>query len=154
MKISEKGLQGIIAFEGMELKAYKCPAGVWTIGVGHTGHVYGEPIREGMAITKVEAERLLEMDIAPIERYLWRQPFAARLKQREFDALVSFIFNVGAGAFETSTMRKKLCMGASAEEVAAEFPKWTYGTVNGKKEKLPGLVTRRAKERGWFLHGL
>ena len=153
MKTSEKGIDMIIAFEGMELNAYKCPAGVWTIGVGHTGEVYGEPIHEGMTITKSQAEWLLEKDLAKFEKYLARQPFAARLLQKEFDALVSFIFNIGTGAFQTSTMRKKLCMGAPAEDVANEFRKWVWGTVNGKKEKLPGLVTRREKERERFLYG-
>ena len=153
MKTSEKGKLNIIAFEGMELKAYKCPAGVWTIGVGHTGDVCGEPIHEGMTISESTAEWLLEKDLEKIEKYLARQPFAARLLQKEFDALVSFIFNIGTGAFQTSTMRKKLCLGAPSEEVANEFRKWVWGTVNGKKEKLPGLITRREKERERFLYG-
>lgn len=151
MKTSRTGIDLIIAFEGLELKAYKCPAGIWTIGVGHTGDVYGQPIKRGMEITWQQAEWLLEKDLASVESYMSNQPFAQRLKQKEFDALVSFVFNVGKGAFETSTMRKKLCMGAAAEEVAAEFPKWVYGTVNGKKEKLPGLVARRERERDRFL---
>lgn len=141
----------IIAFEGMELKAYKCPAGVWTIGVGHTGTVHGQHVKRGMEISKELAEWLLEKDLASVESYLSNQPFAQRLKQKEFDSLVSFIFNVGKGAFETSTMRKKLCIGAPAEEVAAEFPKWVYGTINGKKEILAGLVARRERERERFL---
>ena len=141
----------IISFEGMELIAYKCPAGIWTIGVGHTGDVLGENIKEGMTISRQQAEWLLEKDLSTVENYLSRQPFAERLKQKEFDALVSFIFNVGKGAFETSTMRKKLCKGAPAEEVAAEFSKWVYGTVNGKKVKLAGLITRRERERERFL---
>ena len=151
MKISDKGLQSIIAFEGMELNAYKCPAGVWTIGVGHTGDVDGVPVGRGMMITQAEAMELLRGDVARFEQYLNRQSFAARLTQGMFDALVSFVFNVGTGAFETSTMRKKLCMGASQEEVAKEFPKWVYGTLNGKKERLAGLVKRREKEREIFL---
>lgn len=151
MKTSKRGIDMIIAFEGLELKAYKCPAGVWTIGVGHTGTVHGQPIKRGMEISRELAEWLLEKDLASVESYLANQPFAQRLKQKEFDALVSFIFNVGKGAFETSTMRKKLCIGAPAEEVADEFPKWVYGTINGKKEKLPGLVARRERERERFL---
>lgn len=151
MKVSERGRDMIIAFEGIELKAYKCPAGVWTIGVGHTGYVDGQPVRRGMVITSAQAERLLEKDLESVEQYLERQPFALRLKQCQFDALASFIFNVGKGAFETSTMRKKLCLGAADEEVAAEFMRWVYGTVSGKKEKLAGLVHRREQERARFL---
>ncbi|MBR2607101.1 MAG: lysozyme [Bacteroidaceae bacterium] len=151
MQISDKGLQMIIAFEGLELKAYKCPAGVWTIGVGHTGGVDGLPISRGLMITEEQAMALLREDVGRFERYLNRQSFAKILTQGMFDALVSFIFNVGTGAFQTSTMRKKLCMGASAEEVAREFGKWVYGTVGGKKEKLPGLVKRRRRECEMFL---
>ncbi len=154
MRISENGLQSIVAFEGMELNAYRCPAGVWTIGVGHTGFVDGVPIGRGMMITQAEAMRLLREDVERFERYLNRQPFAKRLTQGMFDALVSFIFNVGSGAFQTSTMRRKLCVGAPAEEVAAEFGKWVYGTVNGKKERLSGLVKRRERERVMFLGGV
>ena len=151
MQISDKGLQSIIAFEGMELKAYKCPAGVWTIGVGHTGDVDGVPISKGMTITQSEAMEILRDDIKRYERYINRQSFACRLTQGMFDALVSFIFNVGTGAFETSSMRKKLCTGVEKKEVVKEFPKWVYGTVNGKKEKLEGLVKRRKHEAEIFL---
>lgn len=151
MKTSKRGIDMIIDFEGMKLKAYKCPVGIWTIGVGHTGDVHGQPIKRGMEISKELAEWLLQKDLSTVESYLSRQPFADRLKQKEFDALVSFIFNVGKGAFETSTMRKKLCIGAPAEEVAAEFLKWVYGTIGGKKEKLPGLIARREREKERFL---
>ena len=151
MEISDRGLRMIVAFEGLELNAYKCPSGVWTIGVGHTGEVDGVPIGRGMIITQAEAMALLREDVGRFERYLNRQSFAKVLTQGMFDALVSFIFNVGKGAFETSTMRKKLCMGASAEEVAREFGKWVYGTVGGKKEKLPGLIARRKREKERFL---
>lgn len=151
MQISDKGLKSIVAFEGMELNAYKCPAGVWTIGVGHTGTVDGIPISRGMMIPEAEAMALLREDIKRFERYLNRQSFVGRLTQGMFDALVSFIFNVGTGAFDSSTMRKKLCTGAAPEDIAKEFRKWVYGTVNGKKERLPGLVKRRERESELFL---
>lgn len=141
----------IIAFEGMELKAYKCPAGVWTIGVGHTGSVDGVPIGKGMIISEIQAMALLRQDIRNIEQYLNRQSFAKILTQGMFDALVSFIFNVGTGAFQTSTMRRKLCLNAAPEEIAREFGKWVYGSVGGKKERLAGLVRRREREREMFL---
>lgn len=152
MKTSEKGVDMIIAFEGMELNAYKCPAGVWTIGVGHTGEVDGVPVKRGMLITQAQAKSLLREDLSKAERYINRQSFAGRLTQGMFDALVSFIFNIGPGAFQTSTMRKCLCTG-DFEGAAAQFGRWIFGTVNGKKEKLPGLVTRREKERERFLFG-
>lgn len=151
MQISDRGLQMIVAFEGLELNAYKCPAGVWTIGVGHTGDVDGVPVGRGMMITQAEAMALLREDVGRFERYVNRQPFAKVLTQGMFDALVSFIFNVGTGAFQTSTMRRKLCVGAPIEEVAAEFGKWVYGTVDGKKVRLAGLVKRREREREVFI---
>lgn len=149
METSERGINMIIAFEGMELNAYKCPAGVWTIGVGHTGEVDGVPVKRGMLITQAKAKELLREDLKKVELYLNRQSFAGRLTQGQFDALVSFLFNVGSGAFQTSTMRKCLCTG-DFEGAAAQFGRWIFGTVNGKKEKLPGLVTRREKEREIF----
>ena len=152
MKTSEKGVDMIIAFEGMELNAYKCPAGVWTIGVGHTAEVDGIPVKRGMLITTTKAMELLKSDLAKVEYYINRQSFAGRLTQGMYDALVSFIFNVGTGAFQTSTMRRCLCTG-DFESAAAQFGRWIFGTVNGKKEKLAGLVTRREKERERFLNG-
>lgn len=149
METSERGISMIIAFEGMELNAYKCPAGVWTIGVGHTGEVEGVPVKRGMLITTAKAKELLKSDLAKVEKCINRQPFADRLTQGQFDALVSFIFNVGNGAFQTSTMRRCLCTG-DFEGAAAQFGRWIFGTVNGKKEKLPGLVARREKEREIF----
>lgn len=151
MKTSERGIDMIVSFEGIELEAYKCPAGVWTIGVGHTGYVDGKRIAEGLKITRDKAYDLLRGDTKKVEDYLAKQPFAQRLKQRQLDALVSFIFNVGISAFETSTMRRKLCTGADDASVAEEFGRWVYGTVDGKKVILKGLVYRREKEAEKFL---
>lgn len=151
MRTSEIGLQNIIAFEGIELNAYRCPAGVWTIGVGHTSDVDGVNVSRGMKITESEAMALLKEDVKHFEIYLNKQPFIRSLTQGMFDALVSFIFNVGIAAFAASTMRRKLCSNAAREDVAKEFPKWVYGTVNGKKERLAGLVKRREAERQMFL---
>ena len=151
MKTSERGIDMIVSFEGIELEAYKCPAGVWTIGVGHTGYVDGKKIAEGMKITCDKAYDLLRGDTKKVEDYLAKQPFTEKLKQRQFDALVSFIFNVGVSAFETSTMRRKLCVGADEASVAAEFGRWVYGTADGKKVVLKGLVRRRQMEAEKFL---
>lgn len=151
MKTSERGLDMIVSFEGIELEAYKCPAGVWTIGVGHTGHVDGKRIAEGMKITRDKAYALLREDAKKVEEYLAKQPFVGRLVQRQLDALVSFIFNVGISAFENSSMRRKLCTGADDASVAEEFGRWVYGTVDGKKVVLKGLVYRREKEAEKFL---
>ena len=95
MQTSEQGIKMITAFEGIEEKAYKCPSGVWTIGVGHTGKVDGSPINAGMHITQEKAMQLLRQDLAHFEEYINAEPYAKKLQQHQFDALVSFIFNVG-----------------------------------------------------------
>lgn len=151
MKTSDRGVDFIVMLEGIELKAYKCPAGVWTIGVGHTGEVDGKKIVEGMIISRDKAYELLREDLGVAEKYIALQPFAKNLKQCQFDALVSFVFNIGASAFYTSTLRRKLCVGDSEESVAAEFGRWIYGTVDGKKVILKGLVRRRQMESERFL---
>ena len=153
MRTSEKGVNMLVAFEGMELKAYKCPAGVWTIGVGHTGKIDNEEICSGMSITREKALHILGLDLKKVENYINRQPFANGLTQGQFDALSSFIFNIGTTAFHSSTMRKLLSEGATTARVAKEFCRWVYGKVNGKKERLPGLVGRRNREKKLFLYG-
>ena len=147
MQTSEQGIKMIIAFEGIEEKAYKCPSGVWTIGVGHTGEVDDRPINAGMHITQEKAMQLLRQDLAHFEEYINAEPYAKKLQQHQFDALISFIFNVGRTAFHLSTMRRKLCSGADNDSVATEFGRWIYG----KKGMLPGLVRRRKIEAEMFL---
>ena len=149
MQVSDQGIDMLVAFEGMELQAYRCPSGVWTIGAGHTGTVDGRPIAKGMTISHDKAMELLRKDLERFEECINGQPFAKRLMQNQFDALVSFVFNVGTAAFHSSTMRRKLCSGADSSSVAEEFGRWIYG----KKGVLPGLVRRRKIEAAMFLHG-
>ena len=86
MKTSPKGIALIKEFEGLRLKAYKCPGGVWTIGYGHTAGV-----KSGMVITEAQAEEYLKADLIVFERYL--NGLGLALNQNQFDALVSFIYN-------------------------------------------------------------
>lgn len=137
---SRPGIDLIKRFEGCRLQAYLCPAGVWTIGFGHTG----TDVHEGKRITMEEAERLLRDDLAHFERRV-QQLVTAPLTQGQFDALVSFAFNVGLGAFERSTLLKKL----NAEDyrgAAAQFSVWTKA---GGRD-LPGLIRRRREEKAMF----
>lgn len=124
MHTSERGIEMIVAFEGIELTAYRCPAGIWTIGVGHTGSVDGEAIYEGMSITREKTLDILQSDLIKIERYIGRQTFVKHLTQGQFDALVSFIFNIGITAFQSSTMRKILSNTNAFEKAAKEFDRW------------------------------
>lgn len=122
------------------MEAYRCPAGVWTIGFGHTG----PDVVEGKRITLQEAEELLRGDLVEVERRV-QQLVTAPLTQGQFDALVSFAYNVGLGALERSTLLRKL----NAEDyrgAAAQFAVWTKSTGR----ELPGLVRRRREERAMF----
>lgn len=144
-KTATKGIELIKEFEGCRLTAYKCPAGVWTIGYGHTGTVDGKLIGKGMTITAAKATELLKKDLAEFEAAV-NGCVTAPITQNMFDALVSFSFNVGAGALRRSTLLRKL-NAKDYEGAAAEFPLWNKS--GGKV--LNGLVRRRERERQLFL---
>jgi lysozyme len=136
MKTSQKGIELLKRHEGLRLTAYRCPAGVLTIGYGHTG----PDVTPGKTITPEEAERLLRVDLTMAEGEVnWQLPGIA---QNRFDALVSFVYNVGAGAFRTSTLLKKAKANAGDPTLRAEFAKWN----KGGGMVLPGLVKRRIDE--------
>lgn len=145
MKTSSSGHALIRQFEGDKLQAYICPAGVLTIGVGHTG----SDVKPGMKITQAQSDALLTADLAKFEAAVLRL-VKVPLTQNQFDALVSFAFNLGAGALGGSTLLKLLNSGRYSE-AAAQFSKWDKATVNGKKVALPGLTKRRAAEAALFL---
>jgi lysozyme len=136
MKTSEKGIKLIKEFEGLALKAYKCPAGVLTIGYGHAGGV-----SENLEITKEEAEKLLKMDLKDFELVV-NNFVKEKITQNQFDALVSFCYNVGAGGFQKSTLLKYINMQAFSQ-VPDQFMRWVK---DGKGNILQGLVNRRRAE--------
>lgn len=139
MKISASGLNLIKQFEGLRLQSYRCSAHVWTIGYGHTAGV--EP---GDIITAEQADALLLEDVIEAERSVNRY-ISAPLTQHQFDALVSFTFNLGSGNLRTSTLLKKLNAG-DYPGAAREFLRW----VNAGGKKLPGLLRRREAEKTLF----
>lgn len=147
MKISKLGLNLVRHFEGMYLRGYKCPANVWTIGYGHTGLVDGKPIHGNMIITEEKAIELLQQDMTVFENAV-KDSVKVPLTQNQFDALVSFAFNVGAGALRNSTLLKLLNQG-KYEEVPAQFLRWNKG--GGKV--LAGLTRRRKAEGHLFVTG-
>ncbi|CAI1527524.1 lysozyme [Serratia plymuthica] len=140
MKIDVNGLNLIKEFEGLRLQAYKCPADIWTIGYGHTADVSANDV-----ITEEDAIFLLRQDVAESERAVNKYVHVP-LTQNQFDALVSFVFNLGVGNFRTSTLLKKLNAGDD-DGAAQEFGRWIH--AGGKA--LPGLVRRREAERALFL---
>lgn len=142
--ISTKGLTLIKAFEGFEAAAYRDQAGHRTIGYGHkikTGEAFG-------VIDEITAGQLLVDDVATATDAVRRLVFTP-LAQHEFDALVSFTFNVGVQAFTDSTLLRKLNAGDRAG-AAAEFDRWVYVTIGGSKVQSAGLRNRRTAERQLF----
>lgn len=140
MTTSEEGLDLIKFFEGMRLKAYKCPAGVWTIGYGHT-----RGVTEGMVINQGMADKFLSEDVAPIEKAL--NGLGINFRQGQFDALSSFLFNIGEGSFNRSTLKKKILAGAKDEDIVAELKKWNK--AGGRV--LAGLAKRREMESEFWM---
>lgn len=145
MRISDKGISLIKQFEGLRLTAYQDSVGVWTIGYGWTQPVDGKPIRAGMTIKEETAERLLRTGLVGYESDVSKM-VKVKLTQGQFDALVSFAYNLGARALSTSTLLQKLNAGDYAG-AADELPRWNK--AGGKV--LPGLTLRREAERALFL---
>ena len=135
MKSSELLLNKIIDFEGCKLTAYKCPAGVWTIGVGHT-----KGVKQGQTITEAQAMSLLKGDLLPCENYV--NNLGVCKTQAEFDAIVDFAFNLGTAALGRSTLLKYIRAKKPEQYIRGEFAKW----VNSKGMRLKGLVIRRQWE--------
>lgn len=146
MKLSDAGRDAIIRREGLRLTAYTCPAGKLTIGIGHTG----PDVKRGLRITEARAYDLLARDIAPAENLL--NGLGVTFTQGQFDALLSFILNIGITSFKKSTMLMHIRAGAPAERIAGEFLRWVYITgPDGRKIQSKGLTARRRAERRQFL---
>ncbi len=145
MEISQKGINLIKKFEGKHLEAYLCPAGVPTIGYGHTGRVNGKPVALGMKISEKEAEDLLKKDLKMFEKGVLNC-VKVPLSQGQFDALVSFSYNLGIGNLQKSTLLR-LLNKKKYDEAAEQFKCW----VKAGNTTLNGLVKRRKAEKKLFL---
>jgi len=135
MNISKEGLALIKKFEGCELEAYRCPAGVWTIGFGTI-----KDVKEGDRITKDEANHLLEEEMIEYESYI-NDMVDVPLEQNQFDALCSWVFNLGPKNLSESTLLRVLNDG-KYDEVPQQMKRWNK--ANG--EVLTGLIRRREAE--------
>jgi GH24 family phage-related lysozyme (muramidase) len=143
MKISAAGIELLKQFEGCRLTAYQDSVGVWTIGFGTTAGV-----KEGQTISQVKAEEYLRFDLAIFEKAV-TESLKVPVNQNQFDALVSFTYNVGVSAFRSSTLLNLINEKTDKKVVAAEFSKW----VKAGNQTLPGLVSRRKAESELFLKG-
>ena len=137
MEINEKGLDLIKSFEGLRLEAYVCPAGVWTIGYGHT-----KGVKKGMKITKEKADELLMEDLQEFQKGVEKLVSMIKLTDNQFSALVSFAFNLGLRNLKDSTLLKKVSQNPNDETIRNEFMRWIY--AGGKP--LEGLKRRRKHE--------
>ena len=143
MTISPEGIDLIKAFEGLQLKAYR-PVQTekyYTIGWGHSG----PDVLEGMKISETKAEKLLAEDIAKFEKKI--NDVRVNFRQNQFDALVSWIYNLGTGNFNSSTMRQYIIGDREDEEITDQMVKWIL--AGGKP--LTGLKRRRIAEANLFL---
>jgi len=144
MQINSAGIELIRHYEGFRARAYKCPAGVWTIGYGSTFYANGKKVREGDTITEQDALALLKLVVNDFSAQV-KKLLRVELKDNQFSAVVSLAYNIGVGNFKSSTLLKKL--NAKDSSAAEEFTKWVK--ANGKV--LPGLVARRHAERLLFI---
>jgi len=161
MKVSPAALKMIKHHEGVRVKPYRCPALLWTVGVGHVidpNHIkvpFDErrslPIPDGWdrVLSMDEVDAILAQDLNRFERGVARLCPAALNSQGIFDALVSFSFNVGLGNLQRSGLRMKTNRG-EFQDAAEEFMKWTKAAGR----VLPGLVKRRQDERAMYLSGV
>ena len=137
MKIGQAGINLIKKFEGCRLTAYKCPAGVWTIGYGHTG----SDVKQGLTITQAKADQLLKNDLEKFEKHVMLFDSKYHWTQNEFDALVSFSFNVGSINQLTANKTR------TKEQIVKSI--LLYNKAGGNV--LPGLTRRRQAEQKLFL---
>jgi len=148
--VSQNGINLVKKFEGLHkvtedgmVRAYRCPAGRWTIGWGHC-----KGVKSGMRVSEEECGKFLDDDLneagAIVKRYV-----SVPLTQEQFDALVSFVFNLGGGNFQRSTLLKKLNQGLY-DEVPEQIMRWNKARVDGDLKPLRGLTRRRSAEAALF----
>lgn len=148
MKTSDRGIASIRAKESIRLTAYQCTGGVWTIGWGNTFYEDGRPVKKGDTISRQRADELFLHKLSEFEGHIKTLVLdkGVKLEQYEFDALVSFIYNIGPGQFSTSTLLKHLLKN-DKKRAAAQFQRFN---ISGGKYTV-GLQNRRVEETEMFL---
>lgn len=145
MTVSAKGIDLICSFEGLRLTAYDDGASVWTIGFGTIKYPNGVRVRRGDTCTLEQAKSYMKHDLIEFEHTV-NSLVKVPLNQNQFDALVSLTYNIGSGAFKSSTLLKKLNL-SDYKGAADQFDVW----VNAGGKRMQGLANRRAKEKSLFL---
>lgn len=134
------------SFEGCRLTAYRCPAGVWTIGYGHTG----KDVTAGKRITQAEADALFEADLQKFAPTVLRVFEGEPINQRQFEALLSLSYNIGSLEAKAPTLVKKVKADPNDPMIRAEFMRHVNAKVNGVLKPLPGLMKRRTAEANHY----
>ncbi|MBD5258984.1 MAG: lysozyme [Barnesiella sp.] len=142
MELSQKIKSKIKTWEGCRLKAYRCPAGVLTIGYGHTG----PDVTEGKIITQSEADRLFDVDIQKFAKSVAPLFAGVPINNNQFDALVSLSYNIGSLKAKAPTLLRKVRANPDDPSIRDEFMKRVNARQNGVLKRMPGLVKRRAAE--------
>jgi lysozyme len=145
MVITNKLKQLVKEFEGCKLKAYKCPAGIWTIGYGNTRYEDGLGIREGDEITIAKAEMLLEFILIKFIKEVEKM-VKSNINQNQKDAITDFAYNCGIGNLNSSTLLKKVNANPNDPTIKDEFLKWN----KAKGKVLNGLTKRRQAEANLY----
>lgn len=146
MELSRKIKEMIKGWEGCRLTAYRCPAGVLTIGYGHTG----ADVTPGKRITQAEADRLFESDIRKFAATVAPLFAGTSIDNNQFDALVSLSYNIGSLSVKAPTLLRKVKANPDDPSIRAEFLKHVNARVNGVLKPLPGLVKRRTAEANHY----
>ena len=146
MELSQKIKQLMKGWEGCKLTAYRCPAGVLTIGYGHTG----PDVTPGKRITQEEADRLFDTDVRKFAAKVAPLFAGVTLNNNQFDALVSLSYNIGSLSVKAPTLLRKVKGNPNDPSIRAEFLKHVNARVNGVLKQLPGLVKRRTAEANHY----
>lgn len=141
MKISDKGIELIVKFEGLKLKAYKDSVGIWTIGIGTIRYPNGTSVKQNDKITKEQAYDLLRHDLLTRESEV-NKLIKSKITQNQYDALISFAYNLGVTSLQRSTLLKKVNTNPQDTTIRDEFMKY----VNAGGKPLQGLINRRKQE--------
>lgn len=145
MAVSAKGIDLICSFEGLRLSAYDDGVGIWTIGFGTIKYPNGVRVKRGDTCTSEQAKSYMKYDLIEFEHAV-NSLVKVALNQNQFDALVSLTYNIGSGAFKSSTLLKKLNL-SDYKGAAEQFDVW----VNAGGKRMQGLANRRTKEKEFFL---
>jgi len=148
MKIDKQGIDLLVQLEGLKTKAYKCTAGVWTIGIGSTYFENGEKVSEGDVISKEEAYHLFQLTAPRYEKPI-NESIKVPITQNQFNALFCFCYNIGQTGFKNSTVVRKINAGATRKEIEDAFMMWKGKTKN-KSGKFVLESRRQAEINQYF----